>query len=33
MHRRKLGHTARVPYSRPGAPDAGDTALNKNILC
>lgn len=31
MHRLKLGQTATVPYSRLGAPDSGDTELNKKI--
>lgn len=30
-HRLKLGQTATVPYSGPGAPDAGDRELNKRI--
>lgn len=31
-YRLKLGQTATVPYSGPGAPIAGDTELNKKIL-
>lgn len=31
MHRLKLGQTATIPYSRLGAPDSGDTELNKKI--